>query len=445
MNSKTNSMTRRRVLRAVVNGAAVSVALPFLDCWLDSSGRALAASGAALPVCFGIWWQGLGLTPGRWRPDTIGPGYEHKSELKVLEPFRSRTNIISGTKYYLDGKPLETHLTGWQIASIGTIPSGAASGPSLDSNIADVLGGKTRFRSLEVSVGGITESFSKRAGSGNNPSEPSPIALYARLFGPDFKDPNAADFKPDPMVLARRSVLSYVKDERMSMMRQLDASDRARLDEYFTSVRQIEQQLELEAQKPAPMPACTLPERPPSGMKSLASIDEAAATSHLMGALLAHALACGQTRVFNVMIGSMGFSKPGTSETWHELTHEEPVDPKLGYQIQVTEFLTRTLQMFADFLHQLENSREGSGSVLDRVVVLWQSDHGYAATHTMDNLPFLTVGTAGGRLKGGIHVSAPGDPAARVGLTMQQVMGVPIGSWGALSNETSKTIREILV
>jgi hypothetical protein len=445
VNTKTKMMTRRRVLRGVVDGAVVSVGLPFLDCFLDSHGSALAATGAPLPVCFGIWWQGLGLTPGRWLPDTVGAGYENKIELKVLDPFRSRTNIISGTKYFLDGKPLETHLTGWQIASIGTIPSGAESGPSLDSNIADVVGTKTRFRSLEVSVGGTTESFSKRAGSGSNPSEPSPIALYARIFGPDFKDPNAADFKPDPMVLARRSVLSVVQDERKSLMRQLDASDRARLDEYFTSVRQIEQQLDLEAQKPAPMPACSLPERPPQGMKSLASLNEAAATSRLMGALLTHALACGQTRVFNVMIGSMGFTLPGTSETWHELTHEEPVDPKLGYQIQVTEFLTRTLQMFADFLHQLESTREGNGSVLDRVVVLWQSDHGYAATHTMDNLPFLTVGTAGGRLKGGMHVSAPGDPAARVGLTLQQVMGVPIGSWGALSNETSKTIREILV
>ena len=445
MNTKTTMVTRRRLLRGVMNGAVVSVGLPFLDCFLDSNGTALAASGAALPVCFGIWWQGLGLTPGRWMPDRVGPDYQHNIELKVLDPFRSRTNVISGTKYFLDGKPLETHQTGWQIASIGTIPSGADSPASLDSSIADVVGTKTRFRSLEVSVGGTTQSFSKRAGSGNNPSEPSPIALYARIFGPDFKDPNAADFKPDPLVLARRSVLSYIKDERQSMMRALDASDRARLDEYFTSVRQIEQQLDLQAQKPAPMPACTVPERPPEGMKSLAGIDEATTTSKLMGALLAHALACGQTQVFNVMIGSMGFSKPGTSETWHELTHEEPVDQKLGYQVQVTEFLTRTLQMFADFLHQLEHAREADGSVLDRVVVLWQSDHGYAATHTMDNLPFLTVGTARGRLKGGIHVSAPGDPAARVALTMQQVMGVPIGSWGALSNETSKTIREILL
>lgn len=445
MNTKTKAMTRRRVLRGVVNGAVVSVGLPLLDCFLDASGTALAATGAPLPVCFGIWWQGLGLTPGRWMPDKVGPGYQHNVELKVLDPFRSRTNVISGTKYFLDGKPLETHVTGWQIASIGTIPSGAESGASLDSAIADVLGGKTRFRSLEVAVGGTTQSYSKRAGSGTNPSEPSPLALYGRIFGAEFKDPNAADFKPDPTVLARRSVLSYVREERMSMMRELGASDRARLDEYFTSVRQIEQQLDLEAQKPAPMPACEKPEPPPEGFRPGPDVEQAAATSKLMGALLAHALACGQTRVFNVFIGSMGFSKPGTSETWHELTHEEPVDPKLGYQPQVTDFLTRTLQMFADFLQQLESAREGDGSVLDRVVVLWQSDHGYAATHTMDNLPILTVGTAAGRLKGGIHVSAPGDPAARVGLTLQQAMGVPIGSWGALSNETSKTIREILV
>ena len=163
MNTKTKMMTRRRVLRGVMDGAVVSVGLPFLDCFLDSHGGALAATGAPLPVCFGIWWQGLGLTPGRWLPDTVGAGYENKIELKVLDPFRSCTNIISGTKYFLDGKPLETHLTGWQIASIGTIPSGAESGPSLDSNIADVVGTQTRFRSLEVSVGGTTESFSKRA------------------------------------------------------------------------------------------------------------------------------------------------------------------------------------------------------------------------------------------------------------------------------------------
>jgi hypothetical protein len=444
VNTKT-ILTRRKVLYGVVNGAVVSVGLPFLDCFLDPNGTALASTGAPLPVCFGTWWQGLGLTPGRWVPNVIGPGYQNNVELKVLDPFRDRTNIISGTKYFLDGKPLETHTTGWQIASIGAIPSGVSSGPSLDSNIAAVIGTKTRFRSIEVAVGGTRQSFSKSAGSGTNPSEPSPMALYARIFGPGFKDPNADDFKPDVAALARRSVLSYVKDERLSMMAQLSATDRARLDEYFTSVRQIEQQLDLEVQKPAPMPSCTIPQRPPEGITLGSTVEEAATSSKLMGGLLAHALACGQTQVFNVVIGAMGMRKPGTSETWHDLTHEEPVDAKLGFQPQVTEFIALTLQMFADFLHQLEGAREGDGTVLDRVVVLWQTDHGYAATHTMDNLPILTVGSARGRLKGGIHVSAPGDPATRVGLTLQQVMGVPIGSWGALSNETSKTVSEILV
>ena len=88
--------------------------------------------------------------------------------------------------------------------------------------------------------------------------------------------------------------------------------------------------------------------------------------------------------------------------------------------------------------------REGAGSVLDRTVIVWQTDHGYARTHTMDNLPILTVGSAGGRLRTGLHVSAPGDPATRVGLTLQQALGVPIQTWGALSNETSKTMTDIL-
>ncbi len=78
------------------------------------------------------------------------------------------------------------------------------------------------------------------------------------------------------------------------------------------------------------------------------------------------------------------------------------------------------------------------------VVILWQTDHGYARTHTMDNVPMMTAGLAGGRLKGGIHVSAVGDPATRMGLTAQQLMGVPLKNWGTQSNQTSKTFTEIL-
>ena len=87
---------------------------------------------------------------------------------------------------------------------------------------------------------------------------------------------------------------------------------------------------------------------------------------------------------------------------------------------------------------------EGSGTVLDRTVVLWQTDHGYARTHTMDMLPIFTFGGGGGRIKNGQHIALLGDPATRVGLTLQQAFEVPITNWGALSNQTSKTVTELL-
>ena len=145
--------------------------------------------------------------------------------------------------------------------TMGTIPTGTTSPASYDSLIADTIGTRTRFRSIEVALNGGRNSRSKRAGATTNPAEPSPAALYARIFGPEFKDPNAADFTPDTMVMARRSVLSYVSDQRKSIMTQFGSADKARLDQYFTAIREIEQQLDLEMQRPAPMPNCTAAEK----------------------------------------------------------------------------------------------------------------------------------------------------------------------------------------
>src|SRR5260370_22354153 len=99
--------------------------------------------------------------------------------------------------------------------------------PWVDQLVADVIGTKTRFRSLEVtSTGNAVHSYSRRAGAAVNPAETSPAALYTRIFGPEFKDPNAADFKPDPQVMARQSVLSAVKDPRDDPAKTLGASDK---------------------------------------------------------------------------------------------------------------------------------------------------------------------------------------------------------------------------
>jgi len=78
-------------------------------------------------------------------------------------------------------------------------------------------------------------------------------------------------------------------------------------------------------------------------------------------------------------------------------------------------------------------------------LVLWQTDHGDARTHSLEESPIMTAGNAGGRMKSGMHVSAPGEACTRVGLTVHQIMGVPLNTWGTRSNETTKTFNEILV
>lgn len=439
-------LNRRTLLHGSLAGAAVSMALPVLEGFLNTNGTALAATGKPLPQVFGTWFQALSFTPGRWLPEQVGKDYESKVELRPLDRFKNRMNLFSGMKYFHDSRPMEDHRSGWMIGSSGGLQVGSAAPPSIDSIIADQIGKTTRFRSLEVSLSGGRNSISRRANSPTyNPSEPSPAALYNRVFGPEFKDPNAAQFTPDVLALARKSVLAVVTEDRKAFTARLGAADRARMDEYFTSVRQIENQLEIELQKPAPLEACAKPRRSDeTGLGNTTDVVEP--NTKLFGQLLAHALSCDQTRVINVHLGiHSAIRKTGGALAWHSLTHEEPTDERLGYQPQVAWFINWANQNFASFLSILEQTKEGPGTLLDRIALLWITDHGDARIHSVDNVPIITVGNAGGRLKSGYHLSAPGDPSTRVGLTLQQAFGVPVNSWGLLSNATSKTFSEITV
>jgi hypothetical protein len=450
MNS-VSKLSRRRVLRGMMSGAAVTVGLPFLDCFLDSKGVALAGTSAPLPVCFGTWYYGCGFNPGRWEPKSVGPNYEFGIELQPLTPFRHKLNIYSQMSALLDGRPPAAHTVAPAVVTQGTAPPTVDHpmnpGPSIDQLIADVIGSRTRFRSLEVScTGSATSSHSKRSGTATNPAEISPLALYTRVFGPEFRDPNAAQFVPDPTVMVRKSVLSAVSEQSKSLMQQLGAADRAHLDQYLTSVRELEQQLDLQLRKPAPVAACSLPPKPqetPIGCE----VGEVTLNHRLFARILAHALACDQTRVFNVMqtdgLSQLRFA--GEANTHHLFTHEDPIDERLGYQPNVAKFFPVILGMFNTMLAELDAIREGDRTLLDRTLVLNYTDSGYAKNHTTDNIPLLTAGSAGGRMKTGIHFAAPkGDPVTRVSLTVQQAVGVPIDSFGTESNHTTKTITEVM-
>jgi hypothetical protein len=442
---------RRKVLKGMMGASAVTVALPLLDCFLNSNGEALA-SGAPIPTRFGTWFWGCGINAARWFPDKIGADYDLKDELKPIGPYQKKVTVLSGFNCILGGKPNLAHWSGIMATFAGVAPSkggmgsGTADAPTIDCLVADAIGGGSRFRSLEIACTGQSSvSYSMRAGSTVNPSEVDPISLYRRIFGPEFKDPNAGEFKPDPAVMVRKSVLSAVEDDRTALLRTVGSADRVRVDQYFTSLREMEQQLGLMLEKPAPAEACVVPKEP--GKIELGPTWETAINSHdVLAQLVVLTLACNQTRVFNVALSSAASNlrRAGSAVSFHELTHEEPINEKDGYQPQATFFMEKSMEAFASMLKLLDSVKEGDGTLLDHSLVLASSESNYAKLHSIDSLPILVAGTAGGKWRSGLHIAGKGDPSSRVGLTIQQVLGMPVSSWGDGAMTTSKPITEVL-
>ncbi len=440
--------SRRKALKGILNGAAVTVGIPLLDIFLDGNGQALAATGSKVPVRFGTWFWGLGVNPTRWFPTTTGTDYEMPPELAPIAEYRHKINVLGNFDVPLDGAPNLPHRSGGVAIRTGRAMGSdrGLPGESFDVTIGDQIGTRTRFRSLEISSSGDPRnSLSGRGGGNLNPSEVSPAAFYQRIFGIGFQDPNSADFKPDPVVMARRSVLSSVTEQRHALERSVGAADRQKLDQYFTSLRQLEKQLDVQLTKPEPLKACVVPE-PVADRPVNAEIETVIENHKIMTDLLVMALACDQTRVFNMMFnnGASSLTRIGSSITHHQLTHEEVLDTRLGYQPNATYFLTKIMEAWVYFVAALDKVQEGDRTLLDNTLVFAHSETEFAKFHTIDNMPMMTAGNAGGLVKSGMYIDGGGSPISRVGLTLQQVMGVPLDRWGTKSMETKKTVAELI-
>lgn len=446
---RTSKTNRRSFLRGALAGSTVSVSLPFLDMFLNDHGTALA-SGAPIPVRFGTWFWGLGHTPGRGMRALEDKGYDFIDECLSLEPYkRDYINYFSNFNMPLDGNPSAVHFTGWVAGKTGSVPHGFGGipAPTLDTIVADKVGAATRFRSLELScTGNPVHSYSYRSAGNHNAAEVSPLNFYSRLFGPEYRDPRNKEFTPDPRILLRQSVLSVVEDERAQLLRTVGSDDRMRLDQYFTSVRELEQQLEASLSAPPVTEACQRPEQPgewPLGY----DVETVGKTHDAFAKILALALACDQTRVFNMLYShaSSEVRVKGTTFTHHILSHEEPPDDELGFQVQTAWFNERSFEAFARMLAEFVNIPEGDGNLLDNTLIFAHTDTSDAKTHSVIGVPSMTVGKAGGRIKTGLHVNGNAAPVTQVGLTLMQTMDVPIEEWGTRSLRTSTPISEILV
>jgi hypothetical protein len=445
---RTLKMNRRRVLRGMLNGAAVSVSLPFLDLFLNDNGTALAATGQPLPERFGTWFWGLGIDPGTFIPKTFGAGYDLSEELKPIEQVKQYVNVYSNYDVITDGKPNFCHYTGWVALRTGTVPGGKGGlpGQSLDVAIADVIGNGSRFRSLQMAATGAPrDSYSFLSADAINPPEISAVELYRKIFGSEFQDPNSPDFKPNPKIMVRESVLSSVSEQRKDLERDLGAADKARLDQYYTSIRELENRLALQLEKPPAAPKCKLPPEPkeiPVGLE----VEQVSLRHRAMTDLLAMALACNQTKVFNMVYSdsSSSLTRRGLDKTHHAITHEEPVDPEKGYQLTAAQFVGAALKEWGYFVDKLASTPEGVGSVLDRSLVFAHSDCQVAKVHSITGIPMMTAGSLGGKVKTGLHLDGKREAATRLSFTLQRVMGVPVDSWGTGSMTATRAISEIL-
>ena len=441
-------LNRRKFLKGALNGGVITVGLPLLDIFLNDNGTAYA-DGTPIPMRFGTWSWGLGMSESIFVPKKTGANFDLPDEIAALAPVQEHINLYTNFHVFKDDAPNLCHHSGWVVLRSGIAPMTSQNKPgeTIDVAVSRQIGNATRFRSLSATATGDNRnSFSYEGGNSVNVPEWSPLRFYQRLFGEEFQNPNAETFTPDPKVMVRKSALSAVQEDTKKLEQTLGANDRARLDQYFTGLRDLERRFDLQLTKPDPREACIVLEEPeilPTGLDA----DLVAKRHRMMTDLMLMAVACDQTRVFN-MFYAHAFSstiRPGYDKPHHTATHEEAVDAELGYQPNVSWFTRRAMDEWAYYVDALANFKEGDGSLLDNSFIYATTDQSFAKLHAIDGIPMFSAGTAGGRVKTGLHVDGGGSPGCRLGYTAQRLMGLDIASWGDKSNTTSSEIGEILV
>lgn len=426
---------RRMVLKGLIGGAAISVALPPFEAFFNSTGTALA-DGTSLPRRFGLFFWGNGVLPARWVPSGTSGTYEGdewslSDQLAPLAGVKDVITVVSGMRVMVPN--LIPHGSGAAGILSGAVvrPSdnhGAFTAATVDQIIArdPNVGGRTRFRSLEFGARpGIGLSYN--GPNNQNPPESSPRALFNRLFVDDFHLPGA-DTGPDPRLGVRRSVLDAVIEDARSLESRLSHIDRQRLDQHLTSIRELEQRIAFTEANPPSFDSCAIPEEPAETYPDLEGRPQLSTINRVFCDLAAMALACDMTRVFSnyftFPVNNHLF--PGATSGHHQLTHDEP-----GEQPQVHAIVVQIIEELAYLIDRLRSVPEGSGTLLDNCAILATTDCSLGRTHSLDEYPLVIAGTAGGALRQGLHYrSTSGESASRVILSLIRAVGVQAESFG---------------
>jgi hypothetical protein len=434
---------RRTLLRGLLGGAVVSIGLPPLERFLTGHGNAYADTGAdGFPKRFGLFFWGNGVLPKRWIPAKTGAQWDLSDQLQPLAKVKGQVTVVTGTQLKVPntvphGAGAAGVLTGHPVLVQGNNSTFAA--PSIDQVIAQVIGQETRFRSLEFGAapaGGL----SYNGPNSQNPPEASPLGLYQRIFGVGFTKPGETP-KLDPALALRQSVLDAVADDAKRLEAYVGQADRERLQAHYDGIRQLEKRLAKLQEAPPKLDACKVPGSPLAAYPDIEGRPQLQLKNQLMSDLVAMAMACDQVRVF-----SNWFSTPvnnllfqGAPKGHHELTHDEG-DP----QEEVHKITLQCVEALAYQIQALAAVQEGTGTLLDHCVVLGTSEVSLGKTHALEEMPLVIAGSAGGKLKTGLHVRTEGgDNTSKVLLSLCRAVGVDLPSFGGGPGKATEGLKAI--
>jgi hypothetical protein len=431
--------------RSVLRGLGAAVALPFLDAMAASESAASAATtaGTALggaasavsPTRVAWFFIPNGVNMPNWQPTATGGNFELPPTLQPLKNVKEYLNVYTGLtldagRAHGDGpgdhaRSAASFLTG--AHPFKTSGSNIHLGVSIDQLIAQKMSETTRFPSLELGLDrgdragncdsgyscAYVSNISWRSENTPMPKEMNPATLFDRMFGAGDKASRQRHLK------YRKSILDFVADDSRRLSNQLGKSDQRKLDEYQSSIREIERRVErarLDEQN-LPKPTMARPDGIPGDM---------AEHMKLMCDLLWLAWRTDMTRVSTVMVARDGSNRTypwlGVKEGHHSCSHHGRDPEKIASIQKIDHF---HMQMFAYFMEKLKNTPEGNGNMLDHTLVMMGSGLGDGDRHNHDDLPIITVGKGNGIVSAGRHLKyARNTPLCNLYLNMLDGMGV---------------------
>ncbi|MBI3856470.1 MAG: DUF1552 domain-containing protein [Planctomycetes bacterium] len=402
-----NRMDRRMFLR----GAGAALALPWLESLASAQDRSKEVPRRMVAI-----ETNQGILPQEFFPKGAGKDYTLSPYLDILKDFRNDLTVFSGVSHpQVDG----FHQAEKSFLTAAPHPGSAAfrNTVSLDQVAAEAIGDRTRFASLPLIIS--TERNRGLSYTRNGvliPPEHNPAKLYERLFVQGT--PQEIERTIEDLRLGR-SLLDTVGDRGKDLTGRLNVRDRERMDQYTTSIRELEERLkkaEAWERRPKPKVKTAKPAEIQDG-------GDLAGRTRLMYDLVRLALETDSTRLITIFIATEGITCriPGVSHETHSLTHHGGRPEALAELKKVEEV---KFQALAGLLRGLHEAKEGGASLLDRTMLLYGTCMGNANSHANNNLPLLL---AGGGFKHGQHLVFDQNknyPLPNLFVSMLQRLGV---------------------